>query len=112
MGADAFHVCYGLRWEVDTNDEPVTSTLERRTDPRQIAARRQGLDSWWGSTTDERIVFLLIGKLLGHYGWEGTHSAQLDSTGVVSLMEETRLKLLAAGFTDEPAWLFQFEPNR
>jgi len=112
VGANAFHVCYGLRWDIVTAGENEVSLLERREDPRQVAARQHRLDSWWGMTTDEERYFLIIGRLVGHFGWEGEHDARLDGTEVPRLMEETRQRLRAAGFTHEPAWHFQFEPDR
>ena len=112
MGADAFHVCYGLRWDIDVDDDAATSALERRSDPRQAAAKRHGLDSWWGITTDESRDFLLIGKLFGDFGWEGVLAGRLDSSEVAPLMEDTSAKLRVAGFTEQPAWHFQFEPDR
>ena len=112
MGADAFHVCYGLRWDVDAHNESEITLLERRQDPRGVAAARNGLECWWGITTYESRCFLLIGKLIGNYGWEGEHNTRLGEPEIVRLMEETRLKLSEAGFTDEPAWHFQFEPDR
>ncbi|WP_165228192.1 hypothetical protein [Aquisphaera insulae] len=111
MGADAFHVCYGLRWEFDATDKAVVDLLERRSDPRQLAARLHRLDLWWGTTSEDGIGFLLVGKLVGRFGWEGERSAQLDDPKAARLADEVRLRLRAAGFTDEPAWLFQFEPD-
>ena len=112
MGAEAFHVCYGLRWDIDATDEDAIALLERRSDPRQLAARRHDLDSWWGITTDEGLCFLLVGKLVGSFGWEGRHSAELGDQEVAGLAEEILPKLRAAGFAAEPAWHLQFEPDR
>ena len=112
MGANAFHVCYGLRWDIDATDEDSVALLERRSDPRQIAARRHDLDSWWGMTTDEGLCFLLVSKLVGSFGWEGRHSAELGDHEVAGLAGEILPKLRAAGFAAEPSWHFQFEPDR
>lgn len=112
MGADAFHVYYGLRWEVDADSEGELSLLELVDDPRQIAAREHGLDHWWGTSADEHVYFILVGRLVGHFGWQHDHDGQLDGAAISELMEETRERLRAAGFYNEPAWHFQFEPDR
>src|SRR5689334_7093871 len=98
MGADAFHVCYGLRWEIDSSSADTVAQLEQREDIRQLAARRHGLDSWWGVTTDEGRYFLLVGKLVGNFGWEGEHAANLGDAEQASIISETRATLRAAGF--------------
>jgi hypothetical protein len=111
MGADAFHVCYGLRWEVDGPNEDEVTLLEKRQDTRQVAARKHRLDSWWGITTDQRRYFVLVGKLVGSFGWENEHAARLADSELARLVEETRRKLREAGFEEEPAWHYQFEPD-
>jgi hypothetical protein len=112
MGANAFHVCYGIRWEVDGTDCEEAERLERREDPRILAARNYSLDHWWGSTAEEGRYFLLIGNMVGNFGWEGEHAASLGDAEAQRLMDETRKKPRAAGFGEEPAWYFQFEPDR
>lgn len=112
MGADAFHVYYGLRWEIDLEAEDELSRLESRSDPRLVAARENGLDSWWGLTEDENVCFLLVGGLVGHFGWQHGHDGRLSDAAVAELMEGTRARLRAAGLAGEPAWYFQFEPDR
>ena len=111
MGADAFHVCYGLRWEVDAANEEEVTRLERRQDLRQVAARSHSLDSWWGVTTDQGRYFLLVGKLIGSFGWENEHTGRIEDTELMRLAEETKKKLRTAGFDAEPACHYQFEPD-
>lgn len=111
MGAESFHVCYGLRWEVDAANEDEVTLLEKRQDARQVAARQHKLDSWWGVTTDERRYFLLVGKIVAHFGWEGEHTGRLDDSEMNRVMEQTKQKLRMAGFEGEPAWHYQFEPD-
>jgi hypothetical protein len=111
MGADAFHVCYGLRWEVAADNESEMTLLEKRQDPRQLAAKKYKLDSWWGVTTDRSCYFILVGKLIGNFGWEGEHALRLEYAELMRLTEETKQKLRAAGFEDEPALHCQFEPD-
>jgi hypothetical protein len=111
MGADSFHVCYGLRWEVNAGDEQEVTLLETRQHPRQLAARKHLLDSWWGVTTDQQRYFVLVGKLVGTFGWENKHASKLDDAAITRLVEETKEKLRAAGLTGTPAWHYQFEPD-
>jgi len=40
VGADAFHVCYDVRREVDAADAANVEALELRRHPWQVAARR------------------------------------------------------------------------
>jgi hypothetical protein len=112
MGADAFHVYYGLRWELDPDSDDQLSQLESESDPRLAAAKQHGLDSWWGFTAGEESCFLLVGKLAGHLGWQHDHDVQLGDAAMARLMEETRRKLLASSLEGDPAWHFQFEPDR
>ena len=111
MGADAFYVCYGLRWEVNADNEDEVAQLEKRQDPRQLAARKQKLDSLWGATTNQSRYFVLIGKILGKFGWENEHSATVEDADLARLVENTRQSLCAAGFNEPPRWYFQFEPD-
>jgi hypothetical protein len=111
MGADAFHVYYGLRWEVDAAKEQDVTLLEKRQDTRQVAARTHHLDSWWGVTTDQDRYFVLVGKLIGKFGRENEHASRLHDADLAHLVAETKRKLLETGLEGEPAWHFQFEPD-
>ena len=112
MSADAFLVCYGVCWEVDASDDTEIERLERRQDPRQRVARDHGLESWWGPTVDEERYFLLVGRLLGRFGWEGKSREMLSATQAAELVADVEKRLREAGMEDEPAWHFQFEPDR
>ena len=112
MSADSFHVGYGVRYEVEASDAANVALLEQRRHPWQLVARQHGLQSWWGVTTDEHRFFVLIGRLVGHYGWEGDATGQLANAEATAIMVETTERLRAAGIEGEPAWHFQFEPDR
>ena len=112
MGASAFHVCYGIRWEVDVSDAATVQLLEQRQHPHQVAAKLHRLQSWWGGTTDEGRYFVLVGRLIGHYGWEGERAGQLTDAEAAALVAETADRLRAAGIEEQPAWHYQFEPDR
>jgi hypothetical protein len=112
VGADAFHVCYGVRREVDAADAATVEALELRRHPWQVAAKQHRLQSWWGVTTDERRFFVLVGRMIGHYGWEGEAAGQLADAEAAAVVAETAERLRAAGIEGVPAWHFQFEPDR
>jgi hypothetical protein len=111
MGADAFLDCYGLRWEVDAANEEEITLLEKRKDPRQLAAKRHTLNSWWVVTTDQGRYFLIVGALVGNFGREGDHALQLTDSEATVLVQTTKEKLLTANFERQPTWHFQFEPD-
>ena len=109
MGADGFLAYYGLRWEVTDRDE--ISQLEKRTDPRMVAARDTGLKYWWGVTEDQERHFLLIGTELGNLGWEGDPMRTITHDELIRIAAETQEKLRRAGFEESPALHLQFEPD-
>jgi hypothetical protein len=112
VGADAFHVCYGIRQEFDAADAVTVKALELRRHPLQVAAKRHRLDCWWGLTIDERRRFVLVGQIVGHFGWEGEQSGRLSDAEAAAVAAETTERLQAAGIDGLPAWHFQFEPDR
>jgi hypothetical protein len=112
MSADSFHVCCGLRCEVDAADTETVELLEERRHPWQLAARQHRLQTWWGTTTDDDRVCILIGRVIGHYGWEGEASGQLTDQEATRIMAETAERLRTAGIEGLPAWHFQFVPDR
>jgi hypothetical protein len=112
VGADAFYVCYGIRRDVRKDDEATVKLLELRRHPCQLAAKQHDLVSWWGETIDEHAYFVLIGKVVRPFGWEGEAAGQYSNAEATALMSETAERLRAAGFEDTPAWHFQFEPDR
>jgi hypothetical protein len=109
MGADGFLAYYGLRWDVTDPDE--ISQLEKRSDPRIVAARDNGLKHWWGVTEDQERHFLLIGTELSNLGWEGDPMRTISDSEFSNLAKLTREKLRMAGFEESPALHFQFEPD-
>jgi hypothetical protein len=111
MSADSFLVCYGVRWEIDASNDVEVPLLEQRQDPRQLAAKKHKLDSWWGVTTDQNRYFLVVGKLVGKLGWEGEHSLQVSDAESLRIVAETNQRLSEAGLEGEPAWHYQFEPD-
>ena len=56
--------------------------------------------------------FLLIGKIVGHFGYEFDDCGDLEDAKAAHMMEETRERLSEAGFEARPGWHFQFSPDR
>lgn len=112
MSAELFIVFYGLRWEIDGTDNEHVLALEERKDPRQLAGRQHKLDFWWGQTAEDGRFYLLLGRQVGPFGAEGESFFRLTTSEADQIAAETRDRLQAAGFSEEPAWFFQFEPDR
>ena len=112
MDADAFHVCYGVRLEIDAADGAAVEALELRRHPWQVAAGQHGLQTWWGTTTDERRCFVLVGRGVGHYGWQAEGAGRLTDAEAAAVAAGMAERLRAAGIEGVPAWHFQFEPAR
>lgn len=107
MGASNFLVFYGLRFDLTDAD---LSPYERRESVHQVAARENGLDTWWGITREESY-FLLLGTSVGNFGWEYMADGSIDDATFADTVANTKAKLRAAGYTDPPALHFQFEPD-
>ena len=107
MGASNFHVYYGLRF--DLADEDLTP-FERQESAQQVAANEYGLDCCWG-VTNEESHFLLLGAVIGNFGWEYLPNNSTDDAKLTQIMADTKSKLAAAGYTDPPSLHCQFEPD-
>src|SRR5580704_19165992 len=95
MSADACVAFYGLRFEVSRSD---IERLEARSDARMIAARRAGLEHFWGNfaAPAERYC-LFVGAQLAILGPENKAEFALPSHHLLALMESTKAKLQTAG---------------
>jgi len=111
MSADGFVVYYGLRWDISQDDKATVTALETRQDYRLQAARRHGLDTYWGRTEQEDRYFLAVGKELGVFGGENHNVARFEDVELLMIMDQTKRKLKAAGFDGIPALLCQYEPD-
>ena len=61
--------------------------------PWQVAAKRHRLGCWWGVTTDQQRFFVLVGRMVGHFGWEGEPAGQLADAEAVAIACETAERL-------------------
>jgi len=107
MGADRFVAFYGIHFEIPY--EEGLEIVEDESDPRMITARAAKLDTYIGRLTDGEPFFVLIGRSLGCYGHQDKFQRAFNDREFAKLAAETRERLQTAGFTDEPALLFQFE---
>ena len=109
MVADACIAFYGLRFEVRPDE---TEALEKRSDPRMLAARKVGLQHYWGNfdAPGERYL-LFVGTHLATLGPEDGFEVTQTSHELQNTMEATKAKLQVAGFTGDPSLYLQWEPD-
>jgi hypothetical protein len=108
MGADALVAFYGIRYEIQ-NDEESLLSLEENRDPRCLAARRAKLACYWGRPTDGEHYFLFIGTKLGSFGIQGDVARSFTDQALIQIAEETKAKLREAQLEGEPKLWLQFE---
>ncbi len=111
MGADSCVVYYGERYHV--TDESELEQLEARTHPLIQAAKRVGLQHYWGNFSMEggEYYLLLVGRELGVFGVEGIGELELGDTEFQQVMKDTKERLQRGGFSLLPALQIQFEPD-
>lgn len=100
MSAATCILYYGLRYEVSPSE---IERLETRTDERIAAARRAGLQFYWGNCglPQERYL-LFIGAQLGTMGPENQLKIHLEDGEVEAIASSVRAKLATAGLTGSP----------
>ena len=109
MSADACIAYYGLRYEVAPNE---IEALERRSDPRMVAAREVDLKSFWANfAAPDMRYFLFVGTELGVLGPEGQSEVRIGHLDFRTVMESTTSKLRTAGLDGEPALYLQWYPD-
>jgi len=111
MGADSCVVYYGVRYQVTGETE--LEQLEARTHPLMQAAKRAGLQYYWGNFSMEggEYHLLLVGREIGVFGLEGIGERELADTEFQQMMQDTRERLQRGGFSLVPALQIQFEPD-
>lgn len=107
MSAESFLVFYGCRQAVEDDE---IDLLERRTHPTFVAARKAGLEIYWGnfSYTGTDQFFLFIGKKIGIFGWENQKAAVLTKEEFLAIASTVESKLaslqLTAGIGLHSVW--------
>ncbi|GGY61438.1 hypothetical protein GCM10011613_01040 [Cellvibrio zantedeschiae] len=108
MGADAFVGFYGIKIELDPDDEDELDACGEETDPRCVKAKQAGLECHSGNMTDGEDYFLFIGKNLAWLGLEHDQYISYSPDSFNAIVERVNSQLKNAGFTETPALHFQF----
>jgi hypothetical protein len=108
MGADAFIAFYGIKFDLDPDDEGGLDACDTGTDARCLKARSAGLETYSGRMTDGEDYFLYIGRRLASLGIEHDQHVTQSVEQVSSVAADVKTKLKAAGFSQPPELHFQF----
>lgn len=109
MSASCCVAFYGLRYEIAPED---TEALEQRRDPRQVAARNFGLNSYWGKFTDAAPNYvLLVGYKLGVLGPENEPFVGFSFNQLADVARETDQKLTRAGLEGSAGLCLEFHED-
>lgn len=104
MGSDRFIAMYGVKFDVAA--EQLESFAERWL----VVARRAGLRTWSGRTTEGSVSHVVVGLMVGDLGVEGRDlQVTLTDEQHAILVRDTRSKLAKAGVAGEPALHLLFE---
>ncbi len=109
MSADVFIAFYGLEFPV--LDGETLTDVEEQNDDRVVRAGEHKLDWWLGRLTDGAPFHLLIGKKIAQLGVEGSHEKSLTNSELDALVEQTRQRLEAAGFSEAPRLILKYESD-
>lgn len=111
MGADSCVVYYGVRYQV--TDETELEQLSARAHPLMEAAKRVGLQHYWGNFSMDggEYQLLLVDREIGVFGLEGLGERELADAEFQEIMQDTRERLQHGGFSLTPALQIQFEPD-
>lgn len=105
MGADAFIVFYGVRYEIPATDESL-EPFEMRTAPLYQQANRARLKTYFDRMTDGEPYFFYVGTELGCFGIENDSLKSYTSTELQRIITETDAKLREGGFEGrQKLWL-------
>ncbi|MDR7272098.1 hypothetical protein J2X20_004772 [Pelomonas saccharophila] len=108
MGADSFIAFYGIKFELDPDDEDELDACGADTDPRCQKARRAGLETFTGRMTDGEDYFLYVGRRVAWLGIEHDQHLKQSAEQLASIATDVKAKLRAADFAQAPELHFQF----
>ena len=108
MGADSFIAFYGIKIELDPDNEDELEACGMQTDPRCREAKRVGLESFSGRMTEGDDYFLYIGRRLAWLGLENGQYSTQSLEQLSSVAADVKVKLKAANFLQSPELHFQF----
>src|SRR5262245_1814947 len=106
MSAGSCVAFFGVRYDI-AEDE--LELLETRSHPKLVAARKGGLESYWGNfdAPSERF-FLFVGFKLGILGDEDQSEVRFDADQLANVVVSTKDKLNRASFDGTPALYVQW----
>ncbi len=105
MSAAACVLFIGLRYDLAEHE---VAGCEERSDPRLIAARRQGLASYWGRFIGSARHVLLVGTKLSVVGPEDQLAARFPADYLAATIEQTCAHLVLAGLDGDVALHVEF----
>ena len=108
MGADSFIAFYGIKFELDPDDEDELDACDTDADPRCQRAKRAGLETFTGRMTEGEDYFLYIGRRLAWLGIEHEQHLSQSAEQLSSAVADVKAKLQAAGSVQPPELHFQF----
>ena len=109
MSASACVAFYGLRFTILPGE---IENLELRTDPRQIAARKADLATYWGNFGGENDRYVLfVGTKIAVLGPEGEHASALPHRRLLHLMSDTVDRLDSSGLVGDVGLYMEWEAD-
>jgi hypothetical protein len=100
---------YGVRLRPS---EAEIEALEDRSHAAVVAARKAGLQHYWGNFgAPGESYWLFVGKFLGKLGEEDGSELRFDAEQLSDIAAEVSVRLSMAGFPERPALLLQFQPG-
>lgn len=97
MSASYCLAFFGVRYALSDAE---VEALDSRADPRQAAARKAGLKTYWGKFGPDERFLLFVGTQLATLGPENDSEFIRPSGELQAIFETTASKLLGAGFVE------------
>lgn len=107
--ADTTIVVYGIRREISEND---VDSLETKSHPIQIDARRVGLDIYWGNFAfpmEKNLLF--VGKIIGKIGIENNSDVCINTDNLLAIDIAISRAFQVAGIHDLPSLHIVYQPD-
>lgn len=99
MSASTCVAFYGLRFTILPDE---IDDIEARTDPRQIAARKAGLATYWGNFGGENDRYVMfVGTRIAVLGQENEPASALPSERLRQVMSDTSERLHFVGLVGD-----------
>jgi hypothetical protein len=108
MGADSFIAFYGIKFELDPDNEAELDACDTDVDGRCLRAKEAGLETFTGRMTDGEDYFLYVGRRLAWLGLEHEQHLKQSAEQLATLAADVKSRLKAAEFTQVAELHFQF----